>query len=469
MEAADLLIRAGAIYSMAPDRAVYRSIVLRNDCIVALSPTPEGLDGLIASETRIVDDSSITLLPAFIDTHNHLLEATRNRALVPVENARSLAEFLELIRRRARETPKGRWIQTSNAWHEQNLAEKRLPTAPELDQAASDHPVLVRRGGHMAVANSLALKLSRVSETTPDPPGGRLGRFPDGRLDGILEGGAQYQFIHVPPLPLEEQVAALEESCRMFNAAGIGTVRDPVVAPEGMRLYQAAEEQGHLSCRCAIMLLISPTGTVAERIAKIDGFALRSGFGNDWLKVWGLKFVLDGGPEGGVLDEPYSGDPSFTGHLNWDPDEMFAVMSAGVERGWRIGTHAIGDRAVRTLLDVYERLLVSNPRITAGTLVIEHAFLADKTQRTRAIRLGVAITVQHALLYALGTSLVKLWGPERTRRVMPVKSCLYEGAMISAGTDYPIGFYEPLRTLWGMVTRQTAGVGIQGPEYAVDR
>ena len=154
---------------MAPGRTVYRSLALRNGRVTAIANTPNGLDGLISADTRVIDDSSLTLLPAFIDTHNHLLEATRNRALVPVQNARSLGEFLELIRSRAAETPKGRWIQTSNAWHEQNLAEKRLPTALELDRAAGDHPVLVRRGGHMAVANSLALKLSGVSETIPDP------------------------------------------------------------------------------------------------------------------------------------------------------------------------------------------------------------------------------------------------------------------------------------------------------------
>lgn len=465
----DLVIRAGAIYSMSFDRAVYRSIAIQDDHIVALSVAADGLNKLIGPATRIVDDTSLTLLPAFIDTHNHLLEATRNRTLVPVQRARSFSEMLELIRHRANETPKGRWIQTSNAWHEQNLEEKRLPTALDLDQATSDHPVLVRRGGHMAVANSYALKLAGLSSATSDPGGGRLGRFPDGNLDGTLEGGAQYQFIHIPPLPLEEQIGALEESCRLFNAAGIGTVRDPVVGPDGIRLYQAAEEIGRLSLRCRPMLLISPTGSVAERIARIDGFALRSGFGNDWLKVWGLKFVLDGGPEGGALDEPYANDSSFSGHLNWNPDEMFDVMYASVRDSWRIGTHAIGDRAVRTILDVYEHVSAANSKLPSGTLVIEHAFLADKIQRARAIKLGVAITVQHALLYALGESLVKLWGSERARHVMPVSAWLDEGAQISAGTDYPIGFYEPIRTVWGMVTRETRSAGVRGPEYAVDR
>jgi predicted amidohydrolase YtcJ len=177
---------------------------------------------------------------------------------------------------------------------------------------------------------------------------------------------------------------------------------------------------------------------------------------------------MDGGPEGGALDAPYANDPSYTGHLNWEPDEMVAVASAAVKRGWKIGTHAIGDRAVRTLLDIYERVAEANPGLPPGTLVIEHGFLADTTQRARAIKLGVFVTVQHPLLYALGESLVKLWGPERTRRIMPVKSWLAEGGQLSAGTDYPISSYNPMQAIWGFVTRATEKAGVQGPEEAID-
>ena len=100
----------------------------------------------------------------------------------------------------------------------------------------------------MAVANSPALQLAGLNRTTPDPPGGKLGPLPNGDLDGTPEGGAQYQFIHVPPAPMEEQIAALEQSCRAFNVAGIGTVRDPAVTSEGIRLYQAAEKMAAYPC-----------------------------------------------------------------------------------------------------------------------------------------------------------------------------------------------------------------------------
>jgi predicted amidohydrolase YtcJ len=466
---ADVLIRPGAIHTFGPDAEPARALAVQGDVIIGLSPRSDGLDDLAGPRTVVIDDAEFTLLPAFNDTHNHLLEATRNASFVPAQQARSIAELVEMIRVRAATTTPGQWIQTSNAWHEQALAERRLPTAQELDEATREHPVIVRRGGHMAVLNSRALAASHIDVTTADPPGGKLGRHPDGSLDGMLEGGAQYALVRVPSPPMAEQIDGVERSCQMFAASGIGIVRDPVVSPEGMRVYQAAADAHRLSIRVRPLLLVSPMGPVARRIAQIDDFALRSGFGNDRIKVWGLKFVLDGGPEGGALDESYANDPTFKGHLNWEPDELFSVMRSAVRDGWRVATHAIGDRAVRTLLDVYERIAAATGPLPPRTFVIEHAFLSDRAQRARAIALGVHITVQHALLYALGDSLVRLWGVERTRNVMPVKAWLDAGAELSGGTDYPIGFFEPLRTVHGMVTRETATIGVQGPEFAIDR
>ena len=157
-DSADVLIRAGSIHTMSFDGGALRAIALRGDSIVALSGAVNGLDDLVTPDTRVVDDPSLTVLPAFNDTHNHLLEATRNATFLPVNQARNLAEFVVLVRERAAHMPAGQWIQTSNAWHEEHLEEHRLPTADDLDQATRNHPVLVRRGGHMAVVNSCGLQ-----------------------------------------------------------------------------------------------------------------------------------------------------------------------------------------------------------------------------------------------------------------------------------------------------------------------
>jgi predicted amidohydrolase YtcJ len=467
---ADQLIRAGAMYSMAQHRVVYRAIAIRDEWIVAVSQDPHGLDGLISAGTQVLDAPDVTLLPAFEDTHNHLMFAAQNMGLVPVDRAHTLGEFIGLIRQRAAQTAAGTWIQTSAAWHEVNLAEGRLPTAPELDEATRDHPVLVRRGGHVVVANSRALALGGITRDTPDPQGGTIVRFPNGTPTGVLIEAPAYAPVIalVPPMTPKQLIEGLRLACRAYNASGIGTVRDPWVAREQIPVYQALWEQGELTVRSRIMLA-PMAATLEKSMAIIEGLGFRSGFGDDLLKLWGLKFGLDGGAEGGALDEPYVNNPGYRGHLLWNPDDLFTLTNFAVRRGWKVGTHAIGDRAVRTLLDVYEQVIRENPGLRPGTLVLEHGFLADATQRARAIQLGISVTVQHPLLYTLGSVLLEGWGEQRTREIMPVRAWLDEGAALSAGTDYPVSPFNPGLSLWGMVTRGTLKVGIQGPEYAIDQ
>jgi predicted amidohydrolase YtcJ len=216
------------------------------------------------------------------------------------------------------------------------------------------------------------------------------------------------------------------------------------------------------------MFLFSP-GSVTAQIADIASLAVRSGFGDDFLKIWGLKSLMDGGPFAAALDQPYANNPTSSGTPFWKTDELVEVANFAVRRGWRIGIHAIGDRAVRTVLDAYEQVITDNPGLSPGTLVIEHAFLADATQRARAIRLGVGVTVQHPLLYAQGAQLLAGWGQERTGQILPIGAWVKEGAQVSAGSDSPPSPYDPLLSVWGMVTRGTNQIGIQGPEYAIDR
>ncbi len=214
-------------------------------------------------------------------------------------------------------------------------------------------------------------------------------------------------------------------------------------------------------------MIFVPIGPAEQGIGFVEGLGARSGFGDDWLRIWGLKFVMDGGVAGAAMDEPFADNPGYTGHLNWDPDEMSKIVSYALAQGWKVATHAVGDRSVRTLLDVYEQALAQNPGTPVGSLVIEHAFLVDDVQRRRAIRLGVAITVQHQLLYTNGAEILRSWGEERASRVMPLRSWLENGAMIAAGSDAANPF-DPMLNVWGFATRQTKDVGVQGADEAVD-
>ena len=183
---ADLLIRAAAVHTQVPGQRPQRALAVRGDRVIALSDDPHGLDELVTVRTAVRDLPGATVLPAFDDTHTHMIFAAHSARDVPVHQAHTIAEFLDLIRQRAAVTPEGEWIRTTTNWQELNLAERRMPTADELDQATDRHPVLVKRGGHNDVVNNYALAPGGYHREHPGPAGGVIGRDENGRLNGRL-------------------------------------------------------------------------------------------------------------------------------------------------------------------------------------------------------------------------------------------------------------------------------------------
>jgi len=462
----DYLIRAAAIHSMTGEK--YRSVGLRGAEIAAVSPEADGLDDLAGRATGVVDAGDLTVLPAFADAHEHLIEASRNTLLVPVDKATSVAELTGMIAAAAHGQAPGSWIVTSIGWHESNLAENRVPTLAELDAAAPGNPVLARRGGHFAVVNSAALHAAGINADTPDSPGGKIGRLPDGSRSGALEGGAVYRVAAFAPEPSRAEIAAaIGTASAAYAALGVGTIREAMATVDDLSAYQDAWQQGLLHVRTRLMMRIGSEQTTDQNTALIDGLGARSGFGDDWLRIWGLKFVLDGGVEGAAMSQPYANDPGNSGHLNWDPRAMTQVCVDAVRRGWRIGTHVVGDLAVRTLLDIYEAIVEQTGPVPPWTLVIEHGMLTDAALRERAVRNGFGVTVQHPILWNMASEMLVRWGPDRTAHVSPLDEWLAIGADLAAGTDI-VRPFNPMTAVWGMVTRGTKTAGIQGPEHTID-
>jgi predicted amidohydrolase YtcJ len=461
----DYLIRAGAIHSMTGE--TYRSVGVRGAEIVAVSADMDGLYDLAGGGTAVVDARDLTVLPAFADSHEHLMEASRNTLLVPVDQARSVAEFTGMVAAAAQDAAPGQWILTSIGWHESNFAENRLPTLAELDAAAPDNPLLARRGGHFAVVNSAGLQAAGIGRHTPDSPGGKIGRLADGSRDGTLEGGAVYQVAAFAPGPSRAELAgALGNGSAAYAALGVGTIREAMTTLDELLAYQDAWDQDLLRVRVRPMIRIGSELSEDAAIALIDGLGARSGFGDDWLRIWGFKLVLDGGVEGAAMEQPYANDPANSGHLNWDPAVLTRVCTEAARRGWRIGTHAVGDRAVGTLLDVYEAVVAQVGPQPPWTLVIEHAMVTDAALRERAVRGGFGVTVQQPVLWNMGSEMLTTWGPERTSRVTPLDQWVAAGADLAAGTDI-VRPFNPMINVWGMVTRGTKSAGVQGPEHVI--
>ncbi|MEV6974996.1 amidohydrolase [Kitasatospora sp. NPDC093806] len=468
---ADLLVRAAAVHTLVPGEPPHRAIAVTGGRITALSPDPAGLDELIGPGTEVVDAPDATVLPAFDDTHTHLILAGHSVHGVPVHRARDLPEFLALIRERAARTPAGEWIRTTVNWQEVNLAEQRMPTTEELDRATADHPVLVRRGAYNMVLNSAALRLAGITADTPEPPGGVIERDARGRLTGRLINKAIEPVERVLPRPaLAERIDGLRAASAAYAATGIGTVRDCLVPVEDLAVLSAARRAGALAVRVRALVsgfAVRTPEEVDELLDRMDAWRA-AGEEDELLRLWGVKFGIDGGFEAGALEEPYEGQPCYHGRLLWEPDELAAAVDRVVGRGWRVGVHAWGDRGLRTLLDVFEQVLKRRPGLPPGTLVVEHGGLARADQRARAIALGVPVTVQHPLLHDGATAQRRAWGERRTSGLFPLRAWLDEGALLAAGSDFPVGPYGAMLSVWGMTTRQTVA-GVVGPEHAVER
>ena len=464
---ADLLIRAAAVHTLVPGQPPQRALAVRGDRIVALSRDPNGLDDWVTGRTTVQDLPRATVLPAFDDTHTHLIFAGFNAHDVPVHQARTIAGFLDLIRQRAAVTPEGEWIRTTTNWQELNLAERRMPTAAELDQATDRHPVLVKRGGHNDVVNNYALRLAGITEDTPAPAGGVIGRDSGGRLNGrLIDNAINLVERFVPAEDRARQIDGLRIASGWYAATGIGTVRDCLVSPENFANLLTAREAGVLSTRVRALISalgLSSAAQVEDLLDTMEDWRYRA---DPWLRVWGVKFCFDGGLEAGATEEPYACDHAYSGTLTWEPDALAEAVEAVIRRGWRVGTHAYGDRAVRILLDVYERVLADNPGLPAGTLVMEHGGLAGAEQRARAVKLGIPVTIQQPLLHDTAEVEREYWGPERVAALFPARGWLDQGAQVTAGSDFPVGQFGAMRSVWGLTTRQTV-IGVQGPQHAV--
>ena len=469
MSTADVLFRVRRAHVMTREHATCQAIAIKEGRILATATGHDDLSSLIGPGTRIIDDPDLILLPAFNDTHNHQLLAARDLDYVDLAQASTIAELIAIIAATAKTTKPGEWIVTNRCWHETHLAESRLPTAAELDSATAEHPVFVQRGGHVAVANTRALALAGITRESEDPPSGTVVRLPDRTPLGVLiEGGALDPVRRLLPRQTQDQeVGLLARQCRRYNEHGIGAVREPGLFPGDIDIYQRLLDDGGLTTRSRVLHFVFPQPTVSDTKAFID--ALPRPARTEMLGVWGLKFGMDGGVEGGFLCEPYANNPDYRGHAFWPPDDFEQVVDHAVSTGWRVGCHAVGDCAVTRVLDAYQNVLARHPDTRPGTLVIEHAFLASPTERQRAIRLGIGITVQHPLLYSLGGNLLRYWGEERTSEVMPVRAWVDENALVAAGSDCNVSFFDPMLSIWGLITRGTRTVGVQGPQYRVDR
>jgi len=449
--APDIIIINGVVHTMDATKPIVEAVAIHGNRIVAIGSSND-IKKLAGNNTRTIDAKKRLVLPGFNDAHVHFLSGGFQLSSVDLRDANTPAEFAERISRFAANVPAGRWI-TGGDWDHERWPDAKLPTKELIDRFTPNTPVFVNRlDGHMALANSLALKLAGVTRQTLDPPGGVIVRDNKGEPTGILKDAAQsFVWKVVPASSFEEKLMAARAASDYAARLGVTSVQD-MSAGSDVGVYQTLLDRGELKTR---IYAVAPL-PAWERLARTG---VRAHFGSEMLRVGGLKGFADGslGSTTALFYEPYRDAPSTSGIAS---DEMYpdgAMLNRVREAdraGLQILIHAIGDRANDTILTIFEEVAQENGN-KDRRFRIEHAqhLRAQDIKRFAQDKVIASMQPYHAI--DDGRWAEKRIGKERAKTTYAFRSLLDSGATLAFGTDWTVAPLDPMLSIYAAVTRRT--------------
>ncbi|CAN5863026.1 amidohydrolase [soil metagenome] len=412
--------------------------------------TNDEIRPLASPRTVNIDLAGKTIVPGFIDAHSHPAVAGRLHLREVDCDLRSIAEIQAAIRQRASTTPAGNWV-LGFKYDDTKTSEGRPITNADLDAAAPDHPVrIAHRGGHTAYVNSFALKLTGVTEKTPDPPGGRFDRdHATGKLNGKVSENATDLFDKFIPntYTRDDYREGIKLISRMMTRTGVTSVHDAYGSHNDLRAYQDARDAGELSMRIYCLIGYS-------HIDRMIAAGVRTGFGDEWVRVGAMKLTCDGSisERTARLSQPYVGRPNDYGIIVMNEEKLYEYARKAHEADWQIGIHANGDVGIDIALKVYERLQRERPR-RDPRFRLEHCTVINDALVRRMRALGVIPTPFSTYVYFHGEKM-REYGAERLNNMFAVRTFLDAGIGVTQASDYPPGPFEPMMALQSSVTRR---------------
>jgi predicted amidohydrolase YtcJ len=402
---------------------------------------------LVTRRTRVIDAEGMTVVPGFIDAHTHPAAAGAEHLMYVNCDQRSIAEIKDAIRQQAAKTPEGEWV-IGFKYDDTKLKDGRPLLRTDLDEASPKHPVRVtHRGGHTAIYNSLAFERAGISKDTPDPADGKYGRASDGELSGYVAEKAVDRLKRLP-IPTRSQARdGVKVISRLMTAAGLTSVHDADADKSNFLAYQDARAAGELLFRVYVMAHASLFDSWVSA-------GLRTGFGDDRLRIGGLKLYVDGSASERTMrmSKPYVGRPNDYGMLVTTQDKLNEQVLAAHEQGFQVGVHANGDVGIDMVLNAYELASRLHPR-PDPRFRIEHCTLINDLLLERIAKLGAIPTPFYTYVYYHGDKWAQ-YGEERTRSMFAHRSFLDHKIKVAGASDYVPGPYEPLMAIQSMVTRR---------------
>jgi predicted amidohydrolase YtcJ len=450
---ADLVLANGIVRTMDSAGSTAEAVAVRDGRIVRIGRSAD-VKAMAGPDTRVVDLQGAAVLPGFIDSHTHFLSGGFALASIQLRDVRSRQEFASRVAAKVREMGKGEWILNGD-WDHEQFSPVELPRRDWIDAVSPDNPVCVNRyDGHMVLVNGAALAIAGITRDTPVPAGGEIVKDPEtGEPTGILkDAAADLVYRLVPVASMKAKLLAAETALRHAAEHGVTSVHEMADALS-FEVYQELLRQGRMTARLYVYIPIDEVGLYAR-------LKLKTPFGNDFLKIGGLKGFVDGslGSTTAYFFEPYADDPSTSGLLaaQMFPEGIMEkrIMEADLA-GLQVAIHAIGDRANSLLLDIYERALAQNgPRDRRWR--IEHAQHIRPGDIARLGRLGLVASVQPYHAYDDGSWAEKRIGKQRVRTTYAFKSLREAGAVLAFGSDWTVAPLDPVSGIYAAVTRTTS-------------
>ena len=472
-QVADLVLRGGKVVTVDDAVPDGEAIAVRGDRILAVG-SDRAIAEYIGPETEVIDLAGRLAVPGLIDSHAHFQGVGDAKMQLDLMQAANWDEIVSMVAAAVAEAQAGELIR-GRGWHQEKWDRPPpgnvggLPTHQTLSAVSPDNPVILRHAsGHASFANARAMEMAGITRETPDPPGGEIVRDAEGnpigafreRAQGLLAAAAEGA---PPPDPRRQAELAIEEAL----SKGITTIHDPGVSFETVDLYKQMVDEGALGIRLYVMIR-EPN----ERLAELLPEYRLVDYGDHRLTVRAIKGFADGalGPHGAWLLEPYTDLPSSTGLSTTPIESLEETARLAMEHDFQLCVHAIGDRANREVLNVYEAAFQANPERTDLRWRIEHAQHLHPDDIPRFAGLGVIASMQGIHATSDGPWVIPRLGEQRAREGAYVWRSLWEtGAVISNGTDAPVEDIDPIPCYYATVSRVLKDGSVFFPEQRLSR
>lgn len=481
-EPADLILRNGKIVTLEDDQPVVEAIATKGNKILALGST-ESVQKHLGPETHVIDLQGKLVVPGFIEGHGHFMGLGRSKMMLDLTQAKSWQEIVDMVAEAVKQVRPGQWI-LGRGWHQEKWERRPrpsvegLPVHTALSRVSPENPVyLTHASGHAAFANAMAMRLAGIDRNTPDPEGGEIVRDRRGNPTGMLREKAQRLVARAieqyrAGRSAEEREAEwrkiVELAGREALSKGVTSFHDAGASFETIDFFKKLADEGKLPLRLYVMVRYQSN---EEMEKKLPQYRL-IGYGNHFLTVRSIKRQIDGalGSHGAWLLEPYADMPTSTGLVLEPPEDIQRTCELAIQYGFQVNTHAIGDRANREVLNIYEKVFSANPDKKDLRWRIEHAQHLHPDDIPRFAQLGVIASMQGIHCTSDAPWVIKRLGEKRAREGAYVWRALWDsGAVVTNGTDAPVEDINPILSYYATVTRRTADGTAFFPEQALSR